>query len=434
MFCHKITTTKRTQYPCIQSNGYGLPFLIWLLMIGAWLFSPIHVSAQSNNTLSLYLTNKTTEQGYTLTYPNNQLRVQITPHSLSRSITAEITQVGTFPDIPKDKDLISDVYQYALLPTTNNTLEKPVVLEMYYPQDETRWREMYIYNEKTQQWEHQKGWINLTDHYLIAETTQASGLIAVFADHLDKSEYLKEQITAPSIYVADAQTGEILIERSSDVVRPIASLSKLATATVFTEHNPGWDTVMRMQPEDDTIPSKIYAKNGSTITTRDLFYATLLKSANNAAKALARSTGMDMSHFAEAMNTATKNIGLEHSTFVEPTGLSEHNISTAEDMYKLAKHAFADPLFLQATTPKHYEIRVAGKPYLLTNTNRLLDVPYTVLGSKTGFTYEAGRCLVMKARNKEGREIIAVTLGGQVPNAHWEDMRMLLDATLGNNQ
>ncbi|MDZ4221594.1 MAG: hypothetical protein U1C18_01840, partial [Patescibacteria group bacterium] len=60
-----------------------------------------------------------------------------------------------------------------------------------------------------------------------------------------------------------------------------------------------------------------------------------------------------------------------------------------------------------------------------------IDVPYVVIGSKTGFTYEAGRCLVMKARNKEGREVIAVTLGGGTPGAQWDDMRLLLDAALG---
>ena len=188
-----------------------------------------------------------------------------------------------------------------------------------------------------------------------------------------------------------------------------------------------------MRAEDDAIPAKIYVRQGDTLTTRDLFYATLARSANNAAKALARATGLSEQAFVAAMNRKAAELGMRNTHFTEVTGLSEENISTARDYLILSKKLFADMLFLQATTPKYVTIATVnnGKRYRLQNTNQLLDVPYVVVGSKTGYTAEAGRCIIMKAKNKAGREIIAITLGADVVGAQWEDMRLLLDAALG---
>ncbi|MBI2637234.1 MAG: D-alanyl-D-alanine carboxypeptidase, partial [Parcubacteria group bacterium] len=183
----------------------------------------------------------------------------------------------------------------------------------------------------------------------------------------------------------------------------------------------------------DAIPAKIYAKPGDVFTARDLFYATLLRSANNAAKALARSTGLSPEEFVAAMNQKARELEMRDTSFADPTGLSAQNVSTAEDLYKLARHVFSDLAFLQATTPKKITISSVnnGKRHVLENTNKAIDVPYVVIGSKTGYTEEAGRNVVMKARNRAGREVIAITLGGESPGAQWDDMRLLLDAALG---
>ncbi|MBI4122703.1 MAG: D-alanyl-D-alanine carboxypeptidase [Parcubacteria group bacterium] len=343
-----------------------------------------------------------------------------------------LAAVQEYPALPLDKDLISSVYWYELLPATGNKLASSATLDLSYAAGEARWREIFIYNSELGTWQHLPGNINLQKNQLAAQTNWASGFVAVFADRLSRSEYLKERINSPTILVMDAKTGQILAERESTVVRPIASLTKLATAAVFLEHNPGWKAAVAMRPEDDAIPAKISVRPGDVFTSRDLFYATLVKSANNAAKALARSTGLKNGSFVAAMNEKAKTLGMERTRFVEPTGLSAGNVSTAQDYAKLASAVFADPLFLQATTPKTYTIATAsGKRQKLVNSNKLLDVPYVVIGSKTGFTNEAGRCLVMKVRNSEGREIIAITMGADTPGAQWDDMRMLLDAALG---
>jgi len=394
---------------------------------------PSFINAQSTILVSEIITKSTLNQGYSIISPNQDLEIKIAPNSLNRSIFTELIKPEFYPSVPLDKTRISNVYYYSILPTTNNKLWEDISITFKYPLNETRYREIYIYNGELSEWTNLPGNITLANQTLTTSTNWASGFIAVFADHLDKSEYLKEKINSPSMLIADIKTGEILVERESSVIRPIASLTKLMTTAVFLDNNPGWDKRVSMKAADDTIPSKIYVRNGDTFTTHDLFYATLVKSANNAANALARSTGLTHDQFVKKMNEKAKLFGMNNTHFEEVTGLSEKNVSTAQDYFILTKKLFSSMTFLQATTQKYFTIATVDnrKKYRMKNSNKLLNVPYTVLGSKTGFTYEAGRCLAMKVKNKQGREVLAITLGANKFGAHWDDMRTLLDATLG---
>jgi len=412
----------------IKQNHRFVKQLLALFVVGIFMM-PQSLLAES---VAQYIPREDVEIGYRI-QTDSSAYISLAPQSFHRSLFVDFSKTELPNPVPPDKDMVSSVYWYAFLPAQNNTLEHNISVSMQFPEQETRWKEIYLYNTELGAWTHLPGEIDIENSVLHTETRWASGYIAVFADHLDKSEYIKERINSPSIFVADAHTGEILIERASETQRPIASLTKLATAATFLDHNPGWNQKVTFQTADDTIPAKIYVKTGDVFTAHDLFYATLLKSANNAAKALARSTGMPEQEFVSDMNQTAEKYGMKRTHFVEPTGLSDQNISTAQDIYTIAKSLFADPLFLQVTTPKAYTIAAVntGKKHTLINSNKLLDVPYIVLGSKTGFTYEAGRCLVMKVKNKAGREVIAVTMGADTPGAHWDDMRLLLDATLG---
>ena len=394
---------------------------------------PSFINAQSTILVSEIITKSTLNQGYSIISPNQDLEIKIAPNSLNRSIFTELIKPEFYPSVPLDKTRISNVYYYSILPTTNNKLWEDISITFKYPLNETRYREIYIYNGELSEWTNLPGNITLANQTLTTSTNWASGFIAVFADHLDKSEYLKEKINSPSMLIADIKTGEILVERESSVIRPIASLTKLMTTAVFLDNNPGWDKRVSMKAADDTIPSKIYVRNGDTFTTHDLFYATLVKSANNAANALARSTGLTHDQFVQKMNEKAKLFGMNNTHFEEVTGLSKKNVSTAADYFILTKKLFSSMTFLQATTQKYFTIATVDnrKKYRMKNSNKLLNVPYTVLGSKTGFTYEAGRCLAMKVKNKQGREVLAITLGANKFGAHWDDMRTLLDATLG---
>jgi len=409
------------------SFGIGILFGIVILTFGI----PYHASGQSEIILSKRVTKSDLQTGYTITTQEKDAYITIKPNTLNHSAFVELIKPEFYPATLLDKDLVSNVYHYAILPATDNQLSNSIALNMLYSSEEARYKEIYIFDQNLSSWQNLEGSINTKTRTLTAQTSQASGFIAVFADHLDKSEYLKEKINSESMLILDAKTGEILLERGSEIQRPIASLTKLMTAAVFLDHNPGWNAKISMKAQDDTIPSKIYVKTGDVFTTHDLFYATLIKSANNAAKALARSTGLTHQEFVDKMNQKAKDLGMENTHYVEVTGLSSENVSTAHDLMILSKNLFADMTFLQATTPKYFTIATAtGKRISMQNSNKLINLPYTILGSKTGFTYEAGRCLTMKAKNKSGKEVVAITLGADQIGAQWDDMRILLDATL----
>ena len=430
----KLQTPNIKKAPNSKHQDKNLVFGIWILF-GVWCLMfgySIPTQAQSKILISQRLSKQELQSGFVIATPEQDVDIIINPNTTNRSVFIDLIKPDFYPIIPLDKDLSSSVYHYSILPATNNNLSYEITIQMKYPLSESRYKEIYIYNQELGIWQNLIGQINIETNTLIAKTSWASAFIAVFTDHLDKSEYLKKAINSESIFIIDAKTNEVLVDKSSNIQRPIASLTKLMTAAVFLDYNPGWDKQIIMTTEDDTVPSKIYVNPGEIFTTQDLFYATLLKSANNAAKALARSTGLTDSQFVEKMNEKAKQFGMNNTNFIEVTGLSNENVSTAQDLMILSKKLFSSMIFLKATTPQYITIAsLKGKKIKLENSNKLLDVPYTILGSKTGFTYEAGRCLDIKTKNKQGKEIIVITLGASKPGAQWDDARTLLDATLG---
>ena len=362
----KFKITKKQKLP-------NFVFGICILFVSCTLYlvSYISVNAKANILVSERVSKSTLAQGHTISSPENDLQIQIQPNTLNRSIFVELIQPEFYPKNSLDKTRVSNIYYYSILPTTSNLLPVDISITLTYPLSETRYREIYIYNSELGSWENLPGEINILNQTLTTKTNWASGFIAIFADHLDKNEYLKEKINSPSMFIADIKTGEILVERGSSKVRPIASLTKLMTTAVFLDNNPGWDKRVSMKAVDDTIPAKIYVKTGDTFTTHDLFYATLVKSANNAANALARSTGLTHDEFVQKMNEKAKLFGMNNTHFEEVTGLSEKNVSTAQDYYILSKKLFSSMVFLQATTQKYFTIATANskRRHILKNSN-----------------------------------------------------------------
>lgn len=394
-------------------------------MFGVWFFS---YPAAAQTDLSF---------GHILSSQAGDMEITVAPNTITRSLYVDLREAVVWPEIPVDKSLVSKVYYYAFLPAEGNWLDYPLSLTASYPQDEERFKEIFVYDEPTASWRHLSGTIDTEKKTLSAQTLRASSFVAVLADKMARGEYLKEEINSPSILVADAGSGEILLERGSNVRRPIASLTKMMTAAVFLDNNPGWKKMVAMQKSDDTIPVKIYVKAGDKISTRDLFFATLVPSANNAARALARSTGLTSQTFVAEMNRKAKDLGMTDTRFVEPTGLSAGNVSTAADYLKLTQSLAQNDLFRQATTIKKYSFNLTrGKKTVkltVANSNKILDSPFTITGSKTGYTTEAGRCLIIRAKNNDNREVIAITLGATKAGAQWSDMNSLLAAALGSN-
>ena len=244
-------------------------------------------------------------------------------------------------------------------------------------------------------------------------------------------ESLGPVLTAPSAALIDTRTGDVLFSQGEDRVTPIASITKLMTAMVFLEKEPAWDSRVTIEPADQEKEGIPYLKTGETVSLRDMFLTTLVGSANNGALALARSTGMTRDQFVERMNSKARELGLTHSTFVDPSGYEPGNTSTAYDVARLAYHALRDQRVIEAVTLKEHAYRtVQGRAVTVPTTNALLTSflnqgDYSIIGGKTGYTEEAGYTLVLRARKGEA-DVIGVVLGSKTSDDRFQDLKALL--------
>ncbi|MDR3371278.1 MAG: serine hydrolase [Rhodoferax sp.] len=202
------------------------------------------------------------------------------------------------------------------------------------------------------------------------------------------------------VIVISDDTGDVLMSKSPDVVVPIASLTKLMTAMVVLDSKPNMEEKISIQEADvDMLKhSKSHVPVGTTWTRKEIFELALMSSDNRAAAALARTYPGGNAAFLRAVQAKIKALGLTNTTIKEPTGLSPENTSTASDLAKMAQAAGKYPLITNITSDKSNTIRMAnGRPFTVHNTNHLVGASgWDVLLSKTGFTNEAGHCLIMR--------------------------------------
>lgn len=241
------------------------------------------------------------------------------------------------------------------------------------------------------------------------------------------------KISAQSAAVMDKTTGLILWEKNATAVRPLASITKLMTALVWLENNPGWDSELTMEEADEVNGASNNLMRGETVTAEDLFYLTLVGSDNNAAKALVRSTGLTDEEFVKLMNKKAKALGLQQTVFTEVTGLSEQNVSTALDILSLAKTAFTKEEIRQATTKKFYNlVTKEGRSEKIVSTNHLLNSYLNIRAGKTGYITASGYCLVAQVDGDNNQEIITVVLGSDANDGRFYDLKVLSAWVLQN--
>ncbi len=212
-------------------------------------------------------------------------------------------------------------------------------------------------------------------------------------------------IKSGAALVFDQESGELLYAKNTDQVMPIASLTKLMTAIVILDSGvPLLDPVTVEKADVDRFKgSRSKLLVGTTLMRAELLKLSLMASENRAAHALGRSFPGGMEVFVEAMNAKAQELGMRDTQFVEPTGLHPDNVSTAEDLAKLADAAHKFPLIRDYTTADSFRVELEGKrrnrALRFTNSNRLVRSSSWEIGlSKTGYISEAGRCLVMQAR------------------------------------
>ena len=241
------------------------------------------------------------------------------------------------------------------------------------------------------------------------------------------------QTTYPqeSIYLFDADTGEALVEQNPDMVRHVASLTKMMTALLVIENGSDLNASItipdRLTPEFQSIKANrghtIGLQAGESVRRIDMLYAMLLPSANDAASVLAVDTSGSLAAFAAQMNVRASQLGCKATHFTCPHGLYDGgNYSTARDMAKIALACYANPTYRQVADTVLYQLPATNvhEARTITTTNKLLQPGSAAYrsyahGMKTGFTTQAGRCFVTFAQ-QDGHTYGLVILGSNSQN------------------
>lgn len=212
--------------------------------------------------------------------------------------------------------------------------------------------------------------------------------------------------------VVDQDTHEVLYRKNDHAVLPIASLTKLMTGLVIAESKLSMDEPIRITQDDvDTEKgSSSRLAVGTVLSRGDLMHLSLMSSENRAANALGRTFPGGMDIFVDRMNSRAKQLGMKDTRYVEPTGLSSRNQSSASDLAVLVAVAYKEPMLRELSTSHGREVEVGRRTLQYNNTNRLVKNPAWDIGlQKTGYISEAGRCLVMQTQ-VSGRKLIMVFL------------------------
>jgi len=388
------------------------------------LMLPTLVSAQMP-VRHIQFNQETLNKGFTVKSYDNNLWLPIFPQQFNYPLEVKIW-LQSMMYIPNDKKAVSNVYWYEVQNGQSGFLNKPVLLSLKYNSDTSRTKKIHFFDKSRQIWRPLASEVYWGDNIVKAWSPVPAANIAVLEDAYD----VQHDLTAASAIVIDAKSSEILYQKNAAQVRPIASLSKIVSALVFMDHNPGWHKMMTIAESDNVGGASLAVEPGDQVSIKNLFMSTLMASKNNATRALMRSTGLSEAQFVKKMNEKAKALGAINTQFIEPTGLSEYNLSTARDMARISREAFKKFEFLEATTLKYYRFNIISveeegeKELWIKNTNKLVDRDLYLLGGKTVYTDEAGRCLVTKAKRGDN-EMIALVLGSDI-SQNYEEVYLLL--------
>jgi D-alanyl-D-alanine endopeptidase (penicillin-binding protein 7) len=212
--------------------------------------------------------------------------------------------------------------------------------------------------------------------------------------------------------VVDQETRQVLFSKNPEAVLPIASITKLMTALVVTEAGLPLDEVLTITQDDvDTEKgSRSRLTVGTQLSRGEMLHLALMSSENRAAHALGRNHPGGLDAFVAAMNAKAQQLGMSGTRYVEPTGLSSRNQSSATDLARLVDAAYGYSLIRELSTMPEAQVAVGSRQLQFRNTNGLVRNPEWAIGlQKTGYISEAGRCVVMQAQ-LAGRKLIMVLL------------------------
>ncbi len=255
-----------------------------------------------------------------------------------------------------------------------------------------------------------------------------SALLSPLATAANKTPAVQE-LASGSALLVDLKTNQVLYSSNPDLQAPIASVTKLMTAMVTLDAKLPLDqqlpVVIKDVPEMRGIYSRV--RLGSELSRRDMLQLTLMSSENRAAASLAHHYPGGVPAFIAAMNAKAKALGMSHTRYRDPTGLSEGNVSTANDLVKLLRASQQYPLISQFSTTREKTQAFRKPNYTLgfRNTNSLVHKPnWSIQLTKTGFTNAAGHCLVMRTQ-MAGKPVAFVVLDSFGKLTHMADANRL---------
>ena len=255
-------------------------------------------------------------------------------------------------------------------------------------------------------------------------------------------QYDELHLKSSAVLVMDQDTKEVLFRKNDHVVLPIASLTKLMTGLLISEAQLSLDQPITITQDDvDTEKgSHSRLRVGTELSRGELLHLALMSSENRAAHALGRTYPGGLTRFVGLMNQKAAAMGMRDTSYVEPTGLSSNNRSSAKDLATLVHYAHGDPTLRELSTSPGYQVAVGRKVLQYRNTNRLVKDPDWDIGlQKTGYISEAGQCLVMQTKIA-GRKLIMVFLDSagklsRIADAervrHWLETSVPLSAKTG---
>lgn len=233
-------------------------------------------------------------------------------------------------------------------------------------------------------------------------------------------------LTSEAALMIDPISKAVLWEKDADEVRAIASITKLMSVIVVLDTRMDLAAPVTITPEDY---SKFGYNNfvvGEEVKAADLLAATLIASDNTAVTALARASGLSRETFIANMNKRASGLGLVHTHFVDPTGLSSDNVSTAREVLVFAAHAFALPDVAPLVRRRAYEFTSeAGTAHTIKTTDQLIGGILTVIAGKTGYVTDSGYNIVAQVTRTGERPVLGVVLGSASNPDRFQDLKML---------
>lgn len=256
---------------------------------------------------------------------------------------------------------------------------------------------------------------------------------------------VEPKIASKSVFVINESDGQTWLEKNSDAVRPIASLSKVVAMSVYLALKPDLEEIVTYKQADEQLNylyckpwenTKVKLKDGAQLKAKDLFNSALIGSANNAVESLVRNSGLSREAFIAKMNETVAAWGATNTKFVEPTGLSNKNVSSARDFAVIVREAMKNKTLAATSVQAAYSFTTLGKEkHTIKNTNKLIveaaqlnlrAEQFPIIASKTGFLNEAGYCLTTRVKHGDNNYTI-VTLGAPTRAASFTDMADLIN-------